>query len=272
MAQAARAAQVDAQVTGQDAAGRELAFAFVTLELRLSSLAQQALTEDAMHQSRVRRLYHREARALIARFRSDFRQRARDVLEAAYDDGARLAGARPMGLVRRQALASLVDGAVSRLDSSLVTVGRRFDDTFRRVGLQQAARQLERELPQHAAANLMREKLMREGLTGFVDRSGKRWRLQTYSRMVIRTTTAEAANRGVADAVQTVGRDLVRVSHPEGRPCHHHPHDPLNPCRTLEGKVLSLTGRTPGYPKLEALPPFHPNCQHGIAPAPEPAP
>lgn len=270
MARAAQAERVAELRQGADPAGRELTLAFVALELRLSSLAQQALGDNALGSLRVRRGYTAQAQELIARFRADFRPRAREVLEAAYDEGARLAGARPMGLIRRNALSLLVDGAVQRLDGSLVTVGRRFDDTFRRVGLQQAARQLERELPQEAAADLIRRDLVRHGLTGFVDRAGRRWRLPTYSRMVIRTTTAEAANRGVADAVQTVGRDLVRVSLPEGHPgCHHHPDDPTNPCRVLEGKTLSLTGRTEGVPVLPRIPPFHPNCQHGIAPAPE---
>lgn len=253
-----------------EASERELILAFVTLELALSAMAQEALAEGALSSLRARRDFHERAQTLIGQFRRDFRQRARAVLETAYDDGARFAGARPMGLVRQQAIGAIVESATTRLDASLVSVGRRFDDTFRQVGLQQAARQLERELPERAAADVMRRELMQRGITAFVDRGGKRWRLENYSRMVIRTTTSEAANRGVADAVLTVGRDLVRVSLPEGRPgCKHHRNDPGHPCSEMEGKTLSLTGFTPGVPVLRRLPPFHPNCQHGIAPAPE---
>lgn len=254
----------------REALARDLALAFVALELELSSLAQEALAEGALGSLRARREFHRRARDLVEGFRLEFRDEARAVLETAYDRGARTVGARPMGLVRRQALAAIVDAATARLDSSLVTVGRRFDDTFRRVGLQQAARQLERELPERAAADVMRRELLKRGLTGFVDKRGHRWRLQTYSEMVIETTTSEAANRGVADAIQAVGRDLVRVNRPEGAAgCGHHPSDPAHPCRALEGKVLSLTGRTPGYPRLLRIPPFHPRCRHGIGPASE---
>lgn len=269
MAQRAAAAPVPVG-TADQATERDLILAFLALELRLSGLAQEALAEGALSSMRARREFHSRAHRLVAHMRADFREQARQVLETAYDEGAKLVGARPMGLVRRKAVAAIVNSATDRLDSSLITVGRRFDDTFRRVGLQQAARQLARELPERAAADVMRRELMARGLTGFVDRSGRRWRLQHYSRMVIRTTTSEAANRGVADAVLTVGRDLVRISQPEGHHCTHHPHDPLNPCRALEGKVASLSGRTPGYPVLKALPPFHPFCEHGIAPAPNP--
>lgn len=263
------AATAPAASSAAQASERDLILAFVTLELQLSALAQEALAENALSSLRARRDFHTRAQTIITRFRRDFRERARHVLETAYDGGARLVGARPMGLVRRQAVAAIVESATSRLDGSLVSVGRRFDDTFRHVGLQQAARQIERELPERAAADLMRRELMARGITAFVDRAGRRWRLENYSRMVIRTTTSEAANRGVADAVLTVGRDLVRINAPEGHHCTHHPTDPANPCRALEGKSVSLTGHTEGYPVLKALPPFHPNCQHGLAPAPE---
>jgi hypothetical protein len=249
----------------------ELALAFAALELRLSGLAQQALLGQSMDSLLTRRRYMREARRLIDALRSDYRQRAQDTIEAAYGSGARLVGARPPGAIQRAALNRLVEASITRLDASLATVGRQFDDVFRRVGLQQATRQLERELPGEAASELMRRELMRRGVTGLVDKGGRRWRLSTYSQMVIRTTTSEAANRGVADATQAVGRDLVRISAPDS-PCRHHPDDPANPCRRLAGETVSLDGKTKGYEVIPGLPPWHPNCQHGIAPAPLPKP
>jgi hypothetical protein len=246
--------------------GQELMLAFAALELRLSGIVQQALVAD-LESPQARRRFQAEAHRLIDHLRVDLRQRAREVLEAAYGDGAKLAGARPPGAIKRAALDSITESASLRLHSALDTIGRQFDDAFRRVGLQQAARQLEKELPEHAAADVMRRELMKRGMTGFVDRAGRNWRLSNYSRMVIRTTTSEAGNRGVADAALAVGRDLVEIPN---RHCHHHPDDPTNPCRALEGKVVSLSGRTPGYPVLFKLPPFHPYCEHGIKPAREP--
>jgi hypothetical protein len=239
---------------------------FAAVELQLTSLVQEALVSQRLDTVQERRHFQREAQRLIGALREDFRVRIKDVLEAAYGDGVKLAGARPPGAIQRAALDTIVENASLRLHASLDTIGRQFDDTFRRVGLQQAARQLSRELPERAAADVMRRELQKRGLTGFVDRTGRRWRLSTYSRMVIRTTTSEAGNRGVADAVTAVGRDLVRVS---DHNCHFHNDDPTNPCRALEGKTLSLAGLTPGVDMLPSLPPWHPNCSHVIAPAPE---
>lgn len=239
---------------------------FAALELQLSDLVQEALVSPRLDTVQERRRFQREAQRLIGGLREDFRKRARDVLESAYGEGVKVAGARPPGAIQRAALDTIVENASLRLHAALDTVGRRVDDSFRRVGLEQASRQLGRELPERAAAGVMRRELRQRGMTGFVDRAGRRWRLTTYSRMVIRTTTSEAGNRGVADAVTAVGRDLVRVSDDH---CRFHKDDPENPCRALEGKVVSLTGRTPGYPTLKQIPPFHPNCEHNIAPAPE---
>jgi hypothetical protein len=247
----------------------ELALLYATLELELTGLAQDALSSGQVDTVRGRRRYQRAARSLIAHLRPDAKARIQLLIESTYGEGARLAGARPPGAIQRLTIDELARGMILRLDGALDTVGRQFDDIFRQVGLQQAARQLTREIPEAAATDLMRQELARRGLTGFVDRSGRRWRLSSYSQMALRTTAAQASNRGVSEAMVAVGRDLVRVNRPEGSTCGHHPGDPDNPCRIYEGKVLSLFGKTRGVDVLPTLPPFHPNCQHHIAPAPE---
>lgn len=241
--------------------------AFAALELQLSEVAQQGLAGEQLDTVLGRRRVQRQARVLIDNFRRDYRERLSDLLESAYGSGARLAGARPPGAIQRAAMARLVGGTAQRLDFALDTVGRQVDDIFREAGLRHAARQLTRELPVEAAVDLMRRDLAERGVTGFVDRRGARWTLSNYSRMALKTTASEAANRGVADAVKATGRDLIRVT---GHGCKHHPSDPNNPCRIFEGKTLSLAGRTPGYPVLLVIPPWHPFCEHNIAPAPEP--
>lgn len=266
---ARRRARPPAVTTAPAVGPSELALIFAALELELSGLAQDALTGGQVDTVRGRRMYQRRARSLIANLRPDARERVREMIALAYGDGARLAGARPPGGIQRAALDELANSLIQRLDDSLTTVGRQFDDIFRQVGLKQAARQLTRELPERAAAELMSDELRSRGLTGFVDKLGREWRLSTYSQMAIRTTAAQASNRGVADAMRATRRDLVRVNRPEGRECGHHAGNPNNPCRLYEGKTLSLFGKTEGVPVLLELPPFHPNCQHFIAPAPE---
>lgn len=258
-------AERSVKAQGQNA--RALILLFAAMELELTNLATEALTSGRLAEMRSRNRLRAQAGKLINRLATDYRKRLREVIEAAYGDGARLAGARPRSQITRAAISALVDESVTRLDTSLSTVGRQVDDIFRRVGIQQAARQITQELPERAAAGLVERDLRRRGLTGFVDSAGRQWKLSTYAQLVIRTTTAEAVAQGTSDAVIAAGRDLVRIS---DHTCDHHPSDPEHPCRELEGKTFSLTGVTPDFPRLPLLPPFHPNCRHVMAPAPHP--
>jgi hypothetical protein len=100
--------------------------------------------------------------------------------------------------------------------------------------------------------------LEQKGLTALTDKGGKTWELDRYTEMLIRTKAVEARNRGVANRLAENGYDLVKVT-------THYTDDPI--CAVWEGKILSLTGNTPGYPTVaeaEADGLFHPNCKHAI--------
>ena len=74
--------------------------------------------------------------------------------------------------------------------------------------------------------------------------------------MVARTTTMEAHLEGTKNRLMELDWDLVRVS-------SHHGACPL--CVPWEGKILSLSGKTEGYPTLDEAKDaglFHPNCRH----------
>lgn len=87
--------------------------------------------------------------------------------------------------------------------------------------------------------------------------NGRRYKVDAYCELVARTRTREAQSLATIDAVQRYGQDLVQVS-------RHNTETPL--CQGYEGKRYSITGRTPGYPILDARPPFHPNCWHVLTP------
>jgi hypothetical protein len=72
-----------------------------------------------------------------------------------------------------------------------------------------------------------------EGITSFVDKSGRRWKLASYAEMAVRTSTGRAAVEGHMRTLATAGYDLVIVSDAP-REC------PL--CRPWERKVLSIAG------------------------------
>lgn len=97
-----------------------------------------------------------------------------------------------------------------------------------------------------------------EGLAVLKDKAGRSWSLDRYSEMLLRTKSVEARNRGLINRVVENKFDLVQVSDHMGE---------CELCRPWEGKILSLTGATKGYPTVaeaEAEGLFHPNCRHAI--------
>lgn len=77
-------------------------------------------------------------------------------------------------------------------------------------------------------------RMQREGITGFVDNSGKRWSAEAYVRMDIKTTCSNAANQGVMDRNQQYGNDLIWVrTNATARPG----------CFPWQGKVISMENR-----------------------------
>ena len=96
------------------------------------------------------------------------------------------------------------------------------------------------------------------GLGALTDKAGKRWSYEAYANMLVRTKSVEARNQGLANRMLQNGYDLVQVTR------HNSKHEA---CRKWEGKILSITGNTPGYPTLAeatASGIFHPNCKHAI--------
>ena len=107
-------------------------------------------------------------------------------------------------------------------------------------------------------AGEIKARLKAQGISVLVDRGGKRWDFDTYANMLIRTKAVEARNQGLANRMLEAGQDLVQVSN------HNSSH---RECAVWEGKILSVTGRTAGYPTVEDARTaglFHPNCQHAI--------
>lgn len=136
-------------------------------------------------------------------------------------------------------------------------IGRKTNDVFRQIALQQVALGVAAGLSPQQQARDYEAELRRDGVTAFVDKGGRRWSLSAYARMVTRTTTREAASVGMKNRLIEHGKDLVMVS-------EHRKSCPI--CRPFQGKTYSLTGRSRNYPKLDPLPPFHPNCRHVMLP------
>lgn len=105
---------------------------------------------------------------------------------------------------------------------------------------------------QHAMQKIVDNK----GIVSFIDKSGREWNMSTYVEMLTRTVTTEIYNKAKTQELVDHGEDLVVFS-AHGSKC------PL--CAPWEGKVVSISGKTKGYPSMaEAREAgmLHPNCRH----------
>ena len=152
----------------------------------------------------------------------------------------------------------------------LYVIGRREADLIRQKTLQSVAiNEAKGGGLVNARKDLISE-LMGNGLTAFVDRSGRRWTLGNYCEMAVRTTSRQSTNFG--ELYDDPEHDLYIV-------VDRHSSCPI--CAKFEGRVFSRSGTNPNYPPLSdafgKIDPngsggientylsIHPNCRHTLA-------
>lgn len=159
--------------------------------------------------------------------------------------------------VNQRAVRILAAQMNAQIVNALTLVGRRTADAFRDAALKEVAAGIAGGAARREVSAQLQQRLIQKGITdavtGFVDKGGRRWSLEAYTRMVARTTTAEAVTGAAVEQIQLAGSDLVDIT--------SHPHA-ADMCTPYDGQTFSLTGKTPGYPIADRLPPYHPNCKH----------
>lgn len=107
------------------------------------------------------------------------------------------------------------------------------------------------------AAQKALDDLGEQGITGYVDRAGRRWNLVSYVEMATRTAVSNAWDDLQTAVMSRSGLDLVLVAtHSTEGSCRH--------CLPWLGRTLSLTGATRGHPTLDDAKASgfrHPNCR-----------
>ena len=104
--------------------------------------------------------------------------------------------------------------------------------------------------------------ISQRGITSLQDKRGASWQLDRYAEMLARTKTAEATRIGGENRMLENNQDLAQITVHFGT---------CESCAPAEGKIYSLTGKTPGYPSLDSLQInaphlFAPNCRHRSVP------
>jgi hypothetical protein len=162
--------------------------------------------------------------------------------------------------VHREAVAAVTDEMLRTTDFALAQIGRRVDDVFRRIGVEEVAKGIVAGKARVQVSRQIKDRLLAEGRPFFVDRRGRQWQLDRYAEMVARTTTREAMSQGTVNRLREHGIQLAQVS----------AHWATDFCRYYENVVVSIGDEPhPIYPSISAIngePPWHPNCVHSLTP------
>lgn len=156
------------------------------------------------------------------------------------------------GMLHRGALQSIARDTMQDLLQATKRVEERVKDRVRDVMREDVLARVasgRRASGKEVAKRLAEE----EGIFGVTDKRGRFIPMEEYARMVSHVKLRQAHTEGMEGLMQDHGFDLVQIS--------EHVHKP-DLCTPLEGKVYSLTGKTPGWPKLPRHTPFHIGCRH----------
>jgi hypothetical protein len=263
----------------------EMARTFRDVQRTLAAQIQSAISQGRLEYAAERRMQYAAVLATLDRLGAQTDPLAAKAVADAYKEGAGKAGAQisqqagfavsvPYSFtgVQQDAIEALQREVVDRLGISRRMVGRSVDDLYAKAGRRATVRALlgADGSPQIAArrlkADLLKEpyvkRLIQQGGTGFVDRAGKKWSLQTYSEMVIRTTTRNAVVQGQIAKMASLGINLLRVS-THASACKL--------CIPYQGRLLSIDGSITEYngesvADISNAPTYHPNCRHTVIP------
>jgi hypothetical protein len=157
--------------------------------------------------------------------------------------------------LHKQAIEVIAYNMQSSLLDATQKVGRASIDLFRQVGLNATRKSIMMGESKKWTQGEILKALEDNGISAFVDKAGRNWNLDTYAEVVARTTPREAVSHGTMNRLLENGKDLIQISS-HGITCDQ--------CAPLQGKVFSITGKTPGYPKYQNYVPVHPRCRHTV--------
>lgn len=237
---------------------------------KLASEIVTATEAGKIHRIRVMVRINRELESLgvdVEKWvRSEIPQYYRDGMNQALQQmraaGMDVRSTKQMATINREAMKVFTDEVSLAFADGITGISRNANrvltDTLRQqINMRIAMGRLEGAALRTIVAGV-KDELRRQGLSALTDRAGRRWTFDRYAEMLARTKAVEARNQGLANMMLQNGYDLVEVSN------HRSEH---KACAFWEGKILSLTGQTKGYPTYEEARKagiFHPNCKHSI--------
>lgn len=159
-------------------------------------------------------------------------------------------------------------GTAKKSVETVFTIARLEDDPYRKLALEQVLREEAAGKPWIKSSQDLVKDMEANGITGFTDKAGRKWSMQSYGNMAVRTTAHQAE---VAALLSSDDHDLWQIVK-IGSTC------PV--CAPLEGRIYSKSGLDPDYPPLSiafgkidtngsndltnTYLNIHPNCLHSL--------
>ncbi|AZG43454.1 phage minor capsid protein [Gordonia insulae] len=207
--------------------------------------------------------FQRLALAVLEKLRADSAIAVREVIVQAGNRGAAVAvgqmtaAGAASAMVDPYAVAAVAAELEQTLTASRSRIFRSVDDIYRRVIVETTPLAAQGAITRREAADRALRRLAANGVTGFIDRAGKRWEAASYVEMASRQATKEAAIQGHTNRLIANGHNLVIVSDVP-QECEK--------CRPFEGKVLALKpeGQRTTLDEAKRRGLFHPGCRHSI--------
>lgn len=176
--------------------------------------------------------------------------------------GAKVGVREGFNRVHKEAIAAIVDDSSRAFAETMSAMVRNVQRTLSKAAKEAITQKMAKGIISGEALRKVKREIKsiirEQGIPALVDAGGHSWTLDRYGEMLFRTKVVEARNRGLVNRMAENGYDLVQVSQHSGS---------CDVCADWEGKILSITGDTPGYETVadaEADGLFHPNCRHAI--------
>ena len=242
---------------------------YVRADERLRELVQ-SLEDGSISQRRKNELL-RQVEAIIAELTGQTGQQMAGMISESYHAGAAEAVTsmiragmasesinttlRP--LIHQRAAQAIMDEAFYSIleasDNMSADAKRRIEEAVRRANERSLLTGTSRREATHQAV----AELNQQGITGIVTRNGARVPADKYMSGVIHYHQRKAHVTGTENMAIQNGIDLVYVN-AVGITCEY--------CAKYQGRVYSISGNDPRFPKLEQRPPYHSHCVHSLTP------
>jgi hypothetical protein len=159
-------------------------------------------------------------------------------------------------LIHQRVAQAIMDDAFYSIleasDNMSADAKRRIEDVVRMAN----ERSLSEGLSRREATKQAIADLNNKGITGIVAKNGAQIPADKYMAGVVHYHQRKAHVTGAEEMIKQNGLDLVYVNF-VGITCEF--------CAKYQGRVYSISGNDPRFPKLELRPPYHAHCVHSLS-------